>query len=842
MQSPSVDSQMPNREMSRMDDLVAELRDMSGDMNRDMKDTVKNTTLLIRQALNGNEDVNQRCKILRQKHKVLSDLISIAQGANDAPSIDNLRHKIDKAKQVEFEAVLGLVIEEDGSLDRIRKMSKDAMVRLKNEEKDAAVRELEGDVKSLMRTTNRLRDERREAREARDLAMEERERELIRAREAEEKNRRLDEKNKKVKDEMAEMAEEYEKAKDTMMEKLKEYKAELKTSNDALEMKRKAFDKAMRDIIAHSATEARLRGLLNEMQLQVGDKDEELSRLRKEREGLVEEKQGLLHDNSDAERKFLVLKEEHDQLVTTLERNANKAAVASRDHERQVEQLKEEAQEARDEFDQRIQQAEGAWQIKTNKSRRSDDKRKSRRSVSGGEVEDELATKSVALTEMETQQTKVKKDLEAKSLALTEMEGQREMVREELAAKSLALKETEDQRKKVEEELITKSLTLTEMEDQRNKVKEELAAKSLALTETEYQREKVKGELASKSLALTEMEDQRKKVEEELAAKSLALTKTALVLTETEDQREKVKEELAAKSLALTEMKGQQQQTASTNKVIKEKLARVFMAQSGCPRAELGRWISFVQMAGEADFVSCGDQLTEDGVWTILQQWDSQTVALSTVAIDTIEGLLVRLYGKVGESEMDDEAVDLVRRLVMSTGTIGQVPFSLVCHVVGECLDLLEGVDYHSVAIAFGLRQLMSIVSVRCSQDVGELQQRLEGMLSNQSTPLGALSALLASHQSGLKDRIRGGQISLPDGSEVPVRYCPAQDIGVLVLPGSAGYVWALELATNGIRRVVGSRLTVVENYEWRLRGIEGQYITLPSDDWEVNCEMIGGA
>ncbi|KAI0440098.1 hypothetical protein F4803DRAFT_528680 [Xylaria telfairii] len=675
---------------------------------------------------------------------------------------------------------------------------------------------------------------------------------------------------------------------DEMGKNLGKYQAQLQASNDDLQLKRRVIAEYREKWTAHSNTEARLRGLLAEEELKVShmedgirEKDTELSQLRKDKEDLWKENKDLLDDKQNLKKEILDVKEKHYQHLARVEKRENEAAAASR---REIEELKKEARTTRREFDRRIQHAEGDIEDLDQEKR---------------EVEEELATKSVALTEIEIQQEEAKKDLAAKSLALTEMEGQWEEAKEDLTAKSLALEKAQEevaakslrltemkrQQEKAKDELAAKSLSLAETEGQMKKVEGELAAKSVALekvqedltaksvslAETESQREKVEGELVAKSRSLAEAEGQREKVEKELASKSLTLTETerelaakSLALEEVEGQLEKVQEdltaksaslaetksqwekvnnELAAKSLALTEMETQQQQATYTNEAIQERLARVFMVQSGCPGAGVRRWLSFVQIAGEADSVSCGDQLTEQGrVWTILQQWDSETVALSAVA-DTIEGLLVRLYGKVGVGEMDDEVVDLVRRLVVSTGTIGQVPFSLMRHVVEECLDIFGGMPgYHSMAIAFGLRQLVSIVSVRCSQDVGELQQRLEGMLSNQSTPLGALSALLENDQSGLKDRIRQGQVSLPDGSKVPVRYCPAQDIGILVLPGSAGYVWALELATNGIRRVVGSRLTVVENYEWRMSGIEGQYITLPSDDWEVNCEMIGGA
>ncbi|KAI8950550.1 hypothetical protein F4801DRAFT_548905 [Xylaria longipes] len=732
----SIDSQQPTRDVHHVAGLLKELREGKGVLSQGLKDEVRNMHLQVRREKATNETVKQRRDVLHQKLEVMSSLISRAQHARSTSG--DWQEDMEKLEQKEFEDVLDLVIGQDGSLDRIREMSTEAMERLRNAEKDKVEGELSETIANLERNVSRLRGQRNEARVARDKAEDERAEAVVarndlwlKADKAERERFALAEKN----DELEERAHKGKMAIEELEKKLQESEKKLQGS----EKKLQGSEAWLKEVLER---EGRCRGLRLEKEEQVDAQEAELLRLRKK-----------MQDAQQA---------------------TDEAAVASRQkHDQHVKQLQEEAQKALDD----------------------------QAALHGKQVEEMRAAIDDALREKQVLSN-------AKS----------NMLRDLVDKDSMVI----NLRRDVETERQAK----------------ESAQKNVADRTAELDRQRQQGESAIAERDQRIEEIQRQKGEREME------------LEQANEELKRVNGELATKSLALTEAEGRQQRVSTANLAIQEGLARVFMAQSGYQQPELGRWLTFVQMAGQADFASCGDQLAgQDRTWTILQQWDSQTVALPAAAANTVEELLVRLYGKVGEARMDDEAVDLVRRLVVSAWTIGQVPVSLVCYVVGGCLDLIgESPDYHVVAVAFGLRQLVSIVGQRCSQDTGELEQRLGGMLSDQSTPLGALSVLLGSDNGlGLKGRIRERQeVSLPDGSVVPARYCPRQDIGVLKLPGSAGFVWALELGTHGIRRVETARLGLVNSFDWRLRAIGGgQDIILPSEDeadWDWNYEVIGGA
>ncbi|KAI0802854.1 hypothetical protein GGR55DRAFT_400693 [Xylaria sp. FL0064] len=279
-------------------------------------------------------------------------------------------------------------------------------------------------------------------------------------------------------------------------------------------------------------------------------------------------------------------------------------------------------------------------------------------------------------------------------------------------------------------------------------------------------------------------------------------------------------------------------------------MARRFRAQSRCPQSDIERWLEFVQVVARNHHVCYdGPRVEQDHTWTVLQQWGSDPVKLNPVKERTTERLLVQLYGKVVTEGMDDEAVDLVRSLVLDAEEAEEVPFRLMLFVIERWLHLIQGSrDYHAVALGFGLRQLVSVIRRRCSQDVGDVEYHLECLLSDQSTPMGALSTLLGSDNgSTLKDLIRGKQeVSLPGGTMIESRHCPIQDIGVVVLPNSPGFVWTLDFGTNCVRRVGVPRLTINDDNVWILQATEGeddQDVLLPSagpEDWDWNYDKIG--
>ncbi|KAI0448862.1 hypothetical protein F5B21DRAFT_496198 [Xylaria acuta] len=672
---------------------------------------------------------------------------------------------MDKLEQKEFEDILELVIGKEGSLDRIRAMSTDAMAYLKNLEKETAERCLSERVAELQNTVGRIRRERDEARAARDDAVD-RETEALAERDAMRNRAENAERGKsvlsnKLKEHQSSIGELKEEAQLLDEENLKLGKKNtgledlLAKSRASLEQSGKSLSETMTRLKEVLETNARLDGLLAEQEEMVGEMERKDHQKDAEPPRPCSEKQDALQANEEAKE----------------------AVVASRrEHDRRIKQLQEEAHKALD--DQAALHSEQVQEMRT--------------------VADDALMENQVLSNVKMG---MHLDLVDKSITIASL---RREADEERRMKESAQKDVDN--------------WTAELDRQRQQGESAIAERDQRIEEMQRQKE-------DRELELERANPELEKVNEEL---------------------ERVKEELTTKSLALTEMECQQKSVSSANKAIQEGLARVFSAQSGCQQPEIGRWLTFVQMAGQAEFVSCSDQLTAQGrTWTILQQWDSQTVALPAAATSTIEELLVRLYGKVGEGARDDEAVDLIRRLVVSAETIGQVPFSLARYVVGECLGLLveESLDYHAVAIAFGLRQLVNIIS-RCSQDVGEFEERLGGMLPDQSTPLGALWVLLGSDNGlALKARACEGQeVSLPDGSVVPARYCPVQDIVVLVLPRSKGFVWALELGTNGVRRVEVVRIAVEDNYEWRLKAVEGgEDIILPSEDWGWYCEMICG-
>ncbi|KAI1747150.1 hypothetical protein F4782DRAFT_448741 [Xylaria castorea] len=796
----SIDSQTPSRDMHRIDKLLNELREEDGDFGRGLADEVKSTTLLINQKQFNNEKIKERRHLLQRKIRLVSDLTSRVR---DASNTSGEWKDMEQLEQKEFEDILELVIGKEGSLDRIRDMSSDAMGRLKNLETETVERQLSDKIIDLEDTIVRIRGERNGARAAkidalagRTEALAERdamrnrtenvEREnfvLTRKLEANEalvetKTSRLDALEKEVglvREENLRSGNEN----TELGNSLTTARASLKKSEEKLEKHRASLSETGAKLKQAMERMAHVDGLVIEKDEMVGQMEETAREKEAELSRLLKEKEDALGAYQEARKAADTSRQEHDQRVKQLEEEAKKAADASRqEHDQLVNQLEEEANKALE--DQAALHGERMQEMQA--------------VVDGALRENQMLSNG---------KTDMHHDLFDKQITIITL---RKRADEEREAKESAKKEVDD-----------------------------------CNAELDHQRQQGESAIAERNQQIEEVRRQKGERESELDRTNLELERVKV-------QLEKVEEELTTNSLALTEMEGQQQSDLIANKAIQERLAMIFMAQSGSRQSNIGRWLTFVQMAGKADFVTCGDQLTAQGrTWTILQQWKSQTVALPAAAANTVEELLVRLYGKVGEAEPDDEAVDLVRRLVVSAETIGQVPLPLVRYVIGEYLGFLAGKlpDYHAVAVAFGLHQLVSIVSRRCLQDVGELGQRLGAMPSDQSTSLGALWVLLGSdHGLELKGRLRERQeVSLPGGLVIPARYCPVQDVAVLILPGSPGFVWVLELAINGIRRVEAARLAVVENYEWRLKAIEGgQDIILPSEEWEWYCEMIGGA
>ncbi|TRX94116.1 hypothetical protein FHL15_004884 [Xylaria flabelliformis] len=771
----SLDSQTPNRDMRRVEELLKELRE--GDFGRGLRDEVKSTALLIKQKQANNEKMKQRHDLLERKIKLVSDLTSLVW---DASGTSGEWKGLEQLEQKEFESILELVIGKEGSLDRIRNMSPDAMGRLKNLEAEIVEQRLSEKIADLEAKISRIRTERNDARTSRTDALAERNEALT---ERDSMQAKRDAVRKRADDAEIEIA--------TLSKELEDHKALLKTKISRLDALEKEAELIREENLKSgsentelgdslTAAYASLKEAEEKLKVKGASLDDTMAKLKEVTErkahvdGLVVEKDERVAQLRDTLRArdtelLRLFKEKLDAWLASKE--AKEAAVASRrEHDQRIKQLQDEAKKALDDQAALHSEQMQEMQVVVNNALRE----KQALDSNNADMRHDLCDRDITIISL---RKKAIEDREAKETAQKEVDA--------------------------------------------------------CTAELDHQRQQGESTIAERDQQIEEALRQKEERELELERVSLEL--------------EKVKEELTTKSLALTEIKDQQQSDSTANKAIQERLAKIFMAQSGCQQSDIGRWLTFVKVAGQADLVSCGDQLTAQGrTWTILQQWDSQTVTSLSAAVDTVEELLVRLYGKVGETEMDDETIDLVRRLVVSAETIGQVPFSLVRFVIGECLGLVEkSSDYHAVAVAFGLYQLVSLISRRCSQDVGELQQRLESMLSDQSTSLGTLLLLLGSDNGlGLKGRIRKGQeLSLPEGVVVPARYCLEQDVAVLVLPESSGFVWVLELATNGIRRVKAGRLAVVENYEWRLTAIEGdQDIILPSEDWEWYCEMIGGA
>ncbi|KAI0183742.1 hypothetical protein EV127DRAFT_446282 [Xylaria flabelliformis] len=773
----SLDSQTPNREMRRVEALIRELREGEGDFGRGLMDEVKSTVLLIKQKEANNEKTKQRHDCLKREIQLVSDLTSLVR---DVSGMAGEWKDMERLEQKEFESILELVIGQEGSLDRIRKMSPDAMGGLKNLEAEMVEQRLSEKIADLEANISRIRNERNDARSSRTGALAERNKALT---ERDSMQADRDAVRKRADDAEIEIA--------RLSKELEDHKALLKTKISRLDALEKEAELIREENLKSgnentelgsslTAAYASLEEAEEKLKVKGASLDDAMAKLKEvvERkahvDGLVaekDEKVAQLEETVRAKDAKLVEQFEQQLSAWLAARKAKEATVASRrEHDERIKQLQEEAKKA---------------------------------------LDDQAALHSEKMQEMQ--------------VAVDNALGEKQAL--------------DDNNADMRHDLCDKDITIISL---RKKANEEREAKETAQKEVDARTAELDHQRQQGESAIAERDQQIEETLRQKEERELELERVSLEL-------EKVKEELTTKSLALTEIKDQQQSDSTANKAIQERLAKIFMAQSGCQQSDIGRWLTFVKVAGQADLVSCGDQLTAQGrAWTILQQWDSQTVISPSAAVDTVEELLVRLYGKVGETEMDDETVDLVRRLVVNAETIGQVPISLVRFVIGECLGLVEkSSDYHVVAIAFGLYQLVSLISQRCSQDVGELQQRLEPMLSDQSTSLGTLLLLLGDDNGlGLKGRIRKGQeLSLPEGAVVPARYCPEQDVAVLILPESSGFVWLLELAINGIRRVNAARLAVVENYEWRLKAIEGdQDIILPSEDWEWYCEMIGGA
>ncbi|KAI1346018.1 hypothetical protein F5Y01DRAFT_322368 [Xylaria sp. FL0043] len=286
--------------------------------------------------------------------------------------------------------------------------------------------------------------------------------------------------------------------------------------------------------------------------------------------------------------------------------------------------------------------------------------------------------------------------------------------------------------------------------------------------------------LGDKEKELEEMRERVRQMDNTLKERDQRLKEMEKTIREKDAELESAKEESAATKRS---RKSMEHAVAERDGQLRG-LARIFRAQSGCPQSDIERWLGFVQV-------------------TVLQKWGSDTVRLNPVQGCRTEGLLVRLYGKLVTEGMDDEAIDLVRGLVLGAEKAEEVPFQIMLFVIERWLHLIQGSqDYHAVTLGFRLRQLVSVIRRLYSQDVADVEERLEGLLSDQSTPMGALSTLLGTDNgSTLKDLIRGKQ----------------EDIGMVVLPNSPGSVWTLDFGTNFVRRVGVPRWTINDDNVWIL-------------------------
>ncbi|XXH03212.1 hypothetical protein Hte_009609 [Hypoxylon texense] len=241
-------------------------------------------------------------------------------------------------------------------------------------------------------------------------------------------------------------------------------------------------------------------------------------------------------------------------------------------------------------------------------------------------------------------------------------------------------------------------------------------------------------------------------------------------------------------------------------------LARFYMEQSG-EAQDAQNWTSFMRT-------------------TFVRPWKSTSVPLDIHLQNDMMALVVRLRGSVVSGAWKNETVEIVRALVAQVEQAAEAPVVIILEVP----SLFLKVDLENLAgelallarlVGFGLWQLACLIQRRWPQVSGmhHMTAALEKQVVSRAAPLRILSMLIGNDcGEELRTLIRRRQDphplppqsapSHPESSSVsveyeklPAQYCQEQDIGLLCLPESGNYVWAIRLGVNTIRMIETSRL-----------------------------------
>ncbi|OTA92910.1 hypothetical protein M434DRAFT_396038 [Hypoxylon sp. CO27-5] len=148
--------------------------------------------------------------------------------------------------------------------------------------------------------------------------------------------------------------------------------------------------------------------------------------------------------------------------------------------------------------------------------------------------------------------------------------------------------------------------------------------------------------------------------------------------------------------------------------------------------------------------------------------------------------------------------------------------------------------------VGFGLWQLVCVIARRWPllQPIQGLMLRFTARFDRASTPWATLRELLGDDcGQELKALIRARSDPFPDVpcpgdsgvmaalTDVPMMYCPKQDIGLLSL-GWERYIWAVDLRRNIIRAIDVTRVYFDADLEWKLKAVDEdeEDIIIPCD------------
>ncbi|KAK5629206.1 hypothetical protein RRF57_004921 [Xylaria bambusicola] len=824
MRRISIDENQLARRVAAAESALAEKWNKSGPYSASLKNEKDETNKLIdehEKLCHNLEKTRDRVQDESADLRSLADQIKKILDRND--NIGSWVSVLRKLKREEYEGMLSAIIGKEGSLERLRTMSDDTRRLLFNQE-------------LVMCKTDLDRYKRLSA---------------LYAEEQSEHKKEIE----KGKKELQKATKDLEQYRNEWLEKEKE----LKQKDELIAGLEKAHGDA-RDSHAKVAQkkDEEIKNLKERLNISKLEGSEQYREFTDKLEAL-QQQLNMTQDANDLSTKMLEAAEKsrdgYKQQENKLWNQALGYKTAAEASRKEVQKMKEDAETARQNYEHQVQKAKKETEALRQQAKRIEEKTEAARQkyeqqAKQAREEAETARRNheeqLKRIEQEVKDARVQhenelrqKEVEAETTCVQHDSRIRQMEEEAKTARGKHEQELQELQQCMENDRRDRARRDEDHHEVVEQVKEainNLFSENEVLQRDLQQRDRTIIDLQGK---INEVEQLKTSAETQRAGLEQSLEANRNELAECRVQNERLETQVSSISSDLEE-----------RKAMLVNVARMFRAQSGYEQGDLEKWVKFVEVAGQSTSIEFGNPLMgQDLSWTILQQWDSDTVVLGPVGNETMEQILVRLYGKVVVGEVDDETVDLIRRLIRDAESIGLVSFSLMVFVIEACIVAVgESRDYHALAVSFGLHQMVSVMATRSSQDVGDLQRRVEGLILDETSSIGALSVLLAGDGTRLTILIRNGQeVSLSgSGRVIASRYCPGRDLGVLILPNSSGYVWVLELGTNYVRRVATSRLIVTDSSQWIIKAVEGcENIVLPSEskeDWDWNFENLGSA